>query len=34
MIVQVVFYFGFIFYYLGGVKTIKVMPGEAGEVTL
>jgi len=34
MIVQVVFYFGFIFYYLGGVKTIKVMPGEAREVTL
>jgi cell division protease FtsH len=34
MIVQVVFYFGFIFYYLGGVKMIKVMPGEAGEVTL
>ena len=34
MIIQVVFYFGFIFYYLGGVKTIKVMPGEAGEVNL
>jgi cell division protease FtsH len=34
MVVQVVFYFGFIFYYLGGVKMIKVMPGEAGEVTL
>ena len=34
MIVQVVFYFGFIFYYLGGVKMVKVMPGEAGEVTL
>lgn len=33
MIVQVVFYFGFVMYYLGGVKTIKVMPGEAGEVT-
>ena len=26
MIVQVVFYFGFIFYYLGGVKMIKVLP--------
>ena len=34
MIVQVVFYFGFIFYYLGGVKMVKIMPGEAGEVTL
>ena len=34
MIVQVVFYFGFLMYYLGGVKTVKVMPGEAGEVTL
>jgi cell division protease FtsH len=34
MIVQVVFYFGFVFYYLGGVKTVKVMPGQAGEVTL
>jgi cell division protease FtsH len=34
MVVQVVFYFGFIFYYLGGVKTIKVMPGQAGEVSL
>jgi cell division protease FtsH len=34
MVVQVVFYFGFIFYYLGGVKMIKVMPGEAGEMTL
>ena len=33
MIVQVVFYFGFLMYYLGGVKTIKVMPGQAGEVT-
>lgn len=33
MIVQVVFYFGFVMYYLGGVKTIKIMPGEAGEVT-
>lgn len=33
MIVQVVFYFGFLMYYLGGVKTIKIMPGEAGEVT-
>jgi hypothetical protein len=27
-------FFGSIFYYLGGVKTIKVMPGEAGEMTL
>jgi cell division protease FtsH len=34
MVVQAVFYFGFIFYYLGGVKMIKVMPGEAGEMTL
>ena len=34
MVVQVVFYFGFIFYYLGGVKMVKVMPGEAGEMTL
>ena len=33
MIVQVVFYFGFLMYYLGGVKTIKTMPGEAGELT-
>ena len=33
MIVQVVFYFGFVMYYLGGVKTIKIMPGQAGEVT-
>ena len=33
MIVQVVFYFGFVMYYLGGVKSIKVMPGQAGEVT-
>jgi cell division protease FtsH len=34
MVIQVVFYFGFIFYYLGGVKMVKVMPGEAGEMTL
>lgn len=33
MIVQVVFYFGFLMYYLGGAKTIKTMPGEASEVT-
>ncbi len=33
MVVQVVFYFGFMMYYLGGVKTIKIMPGEQGEVT-
>lgn len=33
MVVQVVFYFGFVMYYLGGVKTIKIMPGQAGEVT-
>ena len=33
MIVQVVFYFGFVMYYLGGVKTITIMPGQAGEVT-
>ena len=33
MIVQVVFYFGFLMYYLGGVKSIKVMPGEAGEIS-
>jgi len=33
MMVQVVFYFGFVMYYLGGVKTIKVMPGSAAEVT-
>jgi len=33
MMVQVVFYFGFVMYYLGGVKSIKVMPGQAGEVT-
>ncbi|MCD6521137.1 MAG: AAA family ATPase [Anaerolineae bacterium] len=33
MIIQVVFYFGFVMYYLGGVKTIKIMPGQAGEVT-
>jgi cell division protease FtsH len=33
MIVQVVFYFGFLMYYLGGVKTVKIMPGQAGEVT-
>jgi len=33
MIVQVVFYFGFLMYYLGGVKSIKIMPGQAGEVT-
>jgi cell division protease FtsH len=34
MVVQAFFYFGFLMYYLGGVKTIKAMPGEAGEVTL
>jgi hypothetical protein len=33
MIIQVVFYFGFVMYYLGGVKTIRIMPGQAGEVT-
>ena len=33
MIVQVVFYFGFVMYYLGGVKSIKSMPGQAGEVS-
>ena len=33
MIVQVVFYFGFLMYYLGGVKSVKIMPGQAGEVT-
>ncbi|MDI7276883.1 MAG: AAA family ATPase, partial [Anaerolineae bacterium] len=33
MIVQVVFYFGFLMYYLGGTKTVKIMPGQAGEVT-
>lgn len=33
MMVQVVFYFGFMMYYLGGAKTIKAMPGQAGEVT-
>jgi len=34
MIVPVVFYFGFVFYYLGSVKMVKAMPGEAGEVTI
>jgi cell division protease FtsH len=34
MMVQAVFYFGFLMYYLGGVKVIKMMPGQAGEVTL
>jgi cell division protease FtsH len=29
----VVFYFGFVMYYLGGVKSIKIMPGQAGEIT-
>ena len=33
MMIQVVFYFGFVMYYLGGVKSIKVMPGSAAEVT-
>ena len=33
MMVQVVFYFGFLMYYLGGVQSIKIMPGQAGEVT-
>jgi cell division protease FtsH len=33
MIVQVIFYFGFLMYYLGGTKTVKIMPGQAGEVT-
>jgi cell division protease FtsH len=34
MIVQAVFYFGFLMYYLGGTKVVRVMPGQAGEVTL
>lgn len=33
MMIQVVFYFGFMMYYLGGAKTIKVMPGSAAEVS-
>ena len=33
MMIQVVFYFGFVMYYLGGVKSIKIMPGSAAEVT-
>ena len=33
MMIQVVFYFGFMMYYLGGVKTMKVMPGQAGEIS-
>lgn len=33
-VIQVVFYFGFLTYYLSGTKTEKTMPGDARSVTL